>query len=350
MTPRFMSASVFLLGAFNLPFCSGILVPDRVASLSAVRAVSEKTAEVQAKQAKCEELGQKPVAFEEERAIGGAVAVAFANRAEKHLLLDVPAGASAQSLKNPKAVQVPKGDKRELNRYLNLVGKNLAAYSTRPGLAWTFAVLDDPSANAFSAPGGYVFVTRGLLAKLDNEAQLAAVLAHEVGHVTEKHALKLYASVKGTQCSAAVAGGVVADIGKAAAGAVDLNSGFGQMLASSTGFLDLDHLTGEAIAHVADAAIEKIQGGNSADDEYAADSIAVRLVVSAGYNPGEYTKLIASLPESSGMFAKHPKNADRLKNIQATLAELAPTTDNFGYADVKSFPAVAFHDELKAVR
>lgn len=78
-----------------------------------------------------------------------------------------------------------------LQKYVNKVGRHVAAQSGRPDLNWTFGVIETPSVNAFAAPGGYVFVTRGLYALLQNEAELAGVLAHEIGHVNARHHVRL---------------------------------------------------------------------------------------------------------------------------------------------------------------
>src|SRR4029077_3070744 len=71
--------------------------------------------------------------------------------------------------------------------YSPTLGKRLAATSERPNLPWTFRVVDDPAVNAFAVPGGFVYVTRGLLAHLTSEAELASVVGHEIGHVTARH-------------------------------------------------------------------------------------------------------------------------------------------------------------------
>ena len=76
----------------------------------------------------------------------------------------------------------------ELQRYVSGVGERLAAVSHRPTLPWTFTVVDVPAVNAFALPGGYIYVTRGLLAHLGDESELAGVLGHEIGHVTARHA------------------------------------------------------------------------------------------------------------------------------------------------------------------
>ena len=76
---------------------------------------------------------------------------------------------------------------QELTRYVNLVGKALAANSPGQSYNWTFGIIQTEDINAFAAPGGYIFVTKGLLRQLTNEDQLAAVLAHEIAHVRFKH-------------------------------------------------------------------------------------------------------------------------------------------------------------------
>jgi predicted Zn-dependent protease len=79
----------------------------------------------------------------------------------------------------------------KLQKYVNNVGRWVADQSERPDLAWHFGVIDTPDINAFAAPGGYIFVTRGLYKLLNNEAELAGVLAHEIGHVLRKHHLSI---------------------------------------------------------------------------------------------------------------------------------------------------------------
>lgn len=80
---------------------------------------------------------------------------------------------------------------KKLQKYVNNVGRWVALQSERPDLAWHFGVIESNDINAFAAPGGYIFVTRGLYRKLANEAELAGVLAHEIGHVIKKHHLKI---------------------------------------------------------------------------------------------------------------------------------------------------------------
>lgn len=83
-------------------------------------------------------------------------------------------------------------DDQGLQRYVNDIGHELARVSHRPGLPWSFTIVDNPAINAFALPGGYIYLTRGLLAYLDDEAELAGVLGHEIGHVTARHAAQSY--------------------------------------------------------------------------------------------------------------------------------------------------------------
>src|SRR6266850_2183820 len=74
-----------------------------------------------------------------------------------------------------------------VQKYVRGVGMRLAKVSQLPDLDWHFTVIDDPAVNAFAMPGGYIYITRGILAHLNSEAQLAGVLGHEIGHVTHRH-------------------------------------------------------------------------------------------------------------------------------------------------------------------
>ena len=79
---------------------------------------------------------------------------------------------------------------RELTHYVNSVGKSVAMFAGRSELNYHFAVLDDDSVNAYAAPGGYIYITKGAIRLMQNEAELAAVLAHEIGHVNNRHIMK----------------------------------------------------------------------------------------------------------------------------------------------------------------
>src|SRR5436190_14401937 len=81
---------------------------------------------------------------------------------------------------------------RGLEQYVSEIGQELARNSHRPNLPWSFTIVDNAAINAFALPGGYVYVTRGILAYLDDESELAGVLGHEIGHVTARHAAQAY--------------------------------------------------------------------------------------------------------------------------------------------------------------
>src|SRR4030067_243150 len=81
-----------------------------------------------------------------------------------------------------------------LQAYVQQLGERLAAKSHRPQLKYTFTVLDSPEVNAFALPGGYIYITRGIMAHLNSEAELAAVVGHEIGHVTARHAVRQYSA------------------------------------------------------------------------------------------------------------------------------------------------------------
>ena len=96
-------------------------------------------------------------------------------------------------------------DNPGLQAYVNEIGQRLAKQSHRPDLQWHFTVVDSPDVNAFALPGGYVYITRGLMAYLNSEAELAGVIGHEIGHVTARHGVR--------QQSAATAAGLGAMLG-----------------------------------------------------------------------------------------------------------------------------------------
>src|SRR5687767_981710 len=81
-------------------------------------------------------------------------------------------------------------DDDQLQHYVNEIGQRLAKVSHRPGLDYRFLVVDSPEVNAFALPGGYIYITRGIMAYLNSEAELAGVLGHEIGHVTARHSVQ----------------------------------------------------------------------------------------------------------------------------------------------------------------
>ncbi len=278
---------------------------------------AEETAQLQSsaqevvrKMGECTALGAQ-VSVQEEYALGAAVA--------------------ANWVKGGGGLMLSEQHDKELELYVNLVGRNLAAQSSRPTLEWTFGVLKEPRVfNASSAPGGYVFVTQGLLKSVENEAQLAGVLAHEIAHVTLRHALLRYGEVKVAQCRMAV--GVQVMMGRMRQLTVNPRAsefaGFAESMERG-GTLDLDKHQ-DLLVSLTDRTVEKlVTQGYAQRDEYAADEEAVRLLVSAGYDPQEYIQLLGKLPDVKDSYAHHPSKETRQKNLRHLLAEAMKNADGF---------------------
>lgn len=193
-------------------------------------------------------------------------------------------------------------DEAESTR-LNLVGKSLARYSSRPGLDWRFSLLNSETVNAFSAPSGYVFITKGLYAQLADDDALAAILSHEIAHITEKHALKIVA--RGEFISGASA--VVTEYSSNA-----------QALESQLRQFDV------GIEEITKTLFEK---GFDPQTEYEADRKGHDLAALTGYAPGGLRAVLLKLKSTPGMDAKkvfptHPSFDNRLKQLPADPAPL----------------------------
>lgn len=203
-----------------------------------------------------------------------------------------------------------------VQEYVNKVGLWIALQSDRPDLPWHFAVVDSDDIDAFAAPGGFVFVTRGLLLHLHSEAELAGVLGHEISHVVLKHHLNA--------------------LQKAAR--MDLASQATQAGMASKGYdSDLDQ---QLMDKVSNATRNLYSKGLDKDDELAADRMGVVLAARAGYDPYGLMAVLQTLeavdPHSSSMqllMATHPAPADRIGALSASMA--AAKFDRFGeLADV----------------
>jgi predicted Zn-dependent protease len=95
-------------------------------------------------------------------------------------------------------------DNATLQQYVNEVGQRLAKASHRPNLEYHFLVVDSPEVNAFALPGGYIYITRGIIAYLNSEAELAAVLGHEIGHVTARQSVQQLSAATAAQVGASI--------------------------------------------------------------------------------------------------------------------------------------------------
>lgn len=177
-----------------------------------------------------------------------------------------------------------------LQRYVNRVGRWLASQSERPDLPWHFGVIESYDLNAFAAPGGYVFLTRGLYRGLQSESELAGVLAHEIGHVIEKHHLKLLQQAR------------LVDIG-------------GKMLTAKVGENEyIKKLIGNG-AEIFARTLDK-------NAEFEADRVAVVLAARAGYDPFGLPTVLQDLARVAKddsrvalLFKTHPRPDDRLAEL-----------------------------------
>lgn len=289
----------------------------------------------------CDTLKARAITFEEESAFGGAVSVNWVSQ-------------GGGLTRRPQA--------RALHVQLNKIGKNLAAQSSRPDLPWTFGVLQSEGVNAVSGPGGYVFVSEGLLARLDNEAQLAGVLAHEISHIARKHAMREYQHYLVAQCEEAVEAEKAKPLANAAAqGARKLDralGGLGQLLPAgelrhlfkqAAGQVSIDKWGKEAIQAVTNGFIARItEKGFGEEDEYTADTEAVELMAAAGYAPEEYVAFLSKLPDK-GLSTEHPHKDKRQGRLRAHLAELrkhARESDFLTSVDLSQTKAVPLRDAL----
>jgi predicted Zn-dependent protease len=180
-----------------------------------------------------------------------------------------------------------------LQTYVNRVGRWVAVQSERPDLPWRFAVIDTPSINAFAAPGGYVMLTRGLYEILDNEAQLAGVLAHEIAHVVRRHHVTVM------QKSAALSAGA-------------------QIAQRDNRPALINNMIGTGA--------EVFARGLDKSAEYEADANGVILAARAGYNPFGLVDVLHKLVARGSadgslalLFKTHPLPGDRLDQLGAAL-------------------------------
>ncbi|MBX7097639.1 MAG: M48 family metallopeptidase [Myxococcaceae bacterium] len=260
------------------------------------------------------------IPIQEEKEIGGSVVVGLTQTVKAPYFVEGNPDLPDISTK-PSEVQVKMGGKNDLTAYVAKLGKSLASASARPELPWVFAVLEHPDVNAFSAPGGYVVVTTGLLARVKNEAQLAGILGHEIGHVVNRDTVKTYASVKHNICVVAMKGAafIKAGIGDSAPAEVrkyaDLSGEFDKPV---DGTANPDSGLSKLINTLTDGVIDfKQKFGSGKEAEFAADKAALELMISTGYEPTEFDSFLQIVEQSRQGFPNHPSNVDRLKALTA---------------------------------
>lgn len=323
-----LRTTLFAVAALTAPGCaslSGLTAGTPLASASAaIQDIGGPLADATAHaERSCAAIKTAEVAWPEERAMGGAVMVKRAADTGG-LFLDGMTEQKAEVLQakveKKEKVELPVSPKNDLTAYVSVLGKNLARSSSRPELPWTFAVIENETPNAFSTPGGYVVVTTGLLKKMTNEAQLAGVLAHEIGHVVHKHSIIRYREAKHAQCIVATAGGyLLQKVTGAAVASIPPRYREAARFADNFGKpVDLDSADGDFLAFLLDPVIELILKGNDKESEYQADATALDLVAFAGYDPAEYEAFLTSLgKQGGGLFSGHPETADRVAKLKA---------------------------------
>jgi beta-barrel assembly-enhancing protease len=188
-----------------------------------------------------------------------------------------------------------------VNRYLNTVGNYLRQFSARPETfgGYHFQLIDSPEINAFAAPGGFILVTSGLYRLLESEEELAAVLAHEIGHVTLQHGLSAIRTANLTQAFTL--------IGKNLAE----RSHKGQQLIALTDAFD---------ASIDDIIGQLVNSGYSRGQELEADGEALRILRAAGYDPAGLSAMLQRLERrgsgGGGFYKTHPPAGERLAAIR----------------------------------
>jgi predicted Zn-dependent protease len=195
-----------------------------------------------------------------------------------------------------------------LNAYVNTMGTTLSYHSDRPETyaGYHFLVLDTDEVNAMAAPGGFVFVTRGLVKRCGDEETLAAILAHEIGHVAARHGLQ---SIQKSR---------LIDAFKVIGGEAS------QRLDSE----QLTKLTGIFEGVLGDVVQTLVERGYDRKFEYEADNLGLTFAVRTGYSPGGLAEFLVGMEErkpsgpAAGWFKTHPSPADRLARVKTETAAL----------------------------
>jgi predicted Zn-dependent protease len=194
-----------------------------------------------------------------------------------------------------------------LQNYIETVGRKLVKVSHRPNLEWHFTVVDSPVVNAFAIPGGYVYITRGILAYLSNEAELAGVMGHEIGHVTARHSVSQITKEQLAQIGLGVGGAISPVFGQ-----------FGNMAQSGLGLVFLRF---------------------TRDDEREADRLGIEYAARSAYDPRQVSNFFEVLGRMSaagdretipGWLSTHPDPPER---VQATRREAEQWIETLGLTD-----------------
>jgi predicted Zn-dependent protease len=196
---------------------------------------------------------------------------------------------------------------KELQQYCTRIGNDLAKASHRPDLPWQFTIVDSPVVNAFAVPGGFIYITRGILAHMNNEAELAGVLGHEIGHVTARHSV--------TQISQ----GQLINIGL----------GLGSVFSSRF----------RQVGGLAQMGLEVLMLKYSRDHERQSDQLGLEYMDKCGYDPEQMSKffqVFVGMREESGQsipnwLSSHPSPPDRIQRASEEGARLRSASGRQDY-------------------
>ncbi len=209
----------------------------------------------------------------------------------------------------------------EITRYITVLGDSIARVADQRNLDWHFYVVDQAEVNAFAVPGGYIYLNRGLIERAATMSEIAGVLGHEIGHVTERHSMEQMAKAQQANLGVGIACILAPQV---------CNSGLGST----------------AIQLGAGGAFAKF----SRDDERDADRVGIDFVVRAGIDPrgvpAMFRTLLAERQSKpgglDGMFSTHPLAEDRVEDSERVIAQIDPvilrslTTDTRAFQQFKA--------------
>jgi len=204
-------------------------------------------------------------------------------------------------------------EKERLTKQIAVIGNSLVRHSLRPDLEFTFKIVNSDTVNAFAGPGGFIYITVGLLDILKSKDELAAILGHEIGHVCARHSIKSWNTAQKISKPLAIL-----DLASIIAGLPPVASAGGEIIAD----------VGRKAAHLASVIVYQ---GYSRGYEYQADELGLQEMSEAGYNPEGMIKVferLIALREREGrgkgllLLASHPHTEDRIQNIRKLIAGL----------------------------
>jgi predicted Zn-dependent protease len=274
-----LGLAVFLLG-FVLGSCA--VVQESIESVSGIELSSSDKAAI-ARTAEALRNSFSEITEEEEYYIGRAVSALILSR-------------------------YPVYQNERLTAYVNRVGNAVAAYSLRPEIfaGYHYLILDSDEVNALAAPGGFIFITKGLLQRCSDEEMLGSILAHEVGHVAAKHGLQ---SIKKSRL-------------------VDAFKVMGQEASRKYAPQELEKLTALFEGVLGDIAEKLIERGYDRKYEYEADRLGANIAADTGYDPEGLLGFLRTMVDETGKaadkgwFKTHPSAQDRINQVQKVMGSM----------------------------